>query len=265
MRKMAYIAYLLIAVAVVASCDSSKNRTMETADLGAEMHKPDSWERGEATAFYVNKSSSDTTKAAIYYTIAKPDSPLKSVTDSIIGVFLGNEVKMPISKESLTAYATGFVNEYKDLVEKGDENMFVWELNVSLNFDTVNANYLKAEFVNYGFTGGAHGNTNLNFYMIDIEKAKLLKLSDICSNIKELEKRAEVYFRKEYVVDSNSDLEEAGFWFDNNKFQLNKNFYFEKDKLVFVYNQYEIAAYSMGQIFLEIPLKDIKDILKINL
>jgi hypothetical protein len=35
--------------------------------------------------------------------------------------------------------------------------------------------------------------------------------------------------------------------------------------MIFVYNQYEIGPYSMGIIFVEVPVREIKSLLKLDL
>ena len=42
------------------------------------------------------------------------------------------------------------------------------------------------------------------------------------------------------------------------KIKLNNNFYFDKDKITFVYNQYEITAYAAGVVYITLNFKDIK-------
>ena len=42
---------------------------------------------------------------------------------------------------------------------------------------------------------------------------------------------------------------------------LNDNFYFDKENLYFLYNQYEIAPYAAGPVLIKIPFKEIKPLL----
>ncbi len=57
-------------------------------------------------------------------------------------------------------------------------------------------------------------------------------------------------------------LNDAGYWFDKNNFELNDNFLIKKNGLLFVFNPYEIAAYVYGAIEVFIPYKEIKDLIK---
>ena len=43
---------------------------------------------------------------------------------------------------------------------------------------------------------------------------------------------------------------------------LNDNFYFDKDNLYFLYNQYEITAYAAGPVLIKIPFSTVKPLMK---
>jgi len=55
-------------------------------------------------------------------------------------------------------------------------------------------------------------------------------------------------------------LEEYGFWFQGDAFEVNENFYFENGNIVFLFNPYEIAPYAGGTSELIIPLSDLGDL-----
>jgi hypothetical protein len=116
----------------------------------------------------------------------------------------------------------------------------------------------------YQFTGGAHGNSYVSNNLFSKETGEQLNLKDFISDIPKLTKIAEKYFRQTVEIKATDDLEEQGFWFTKG-FELNGNFYFENNKMIFVYNQYEIGPYSMGIIFVEIPVREIKSLIKLDL
>jgi len=93
-----------------------------------------------------------------------------------------------------------------------------------------------------------------------------IKLSDIISDLNQnnLTKIAEEEFRKLKNITPDADLEQAGFWFENNKFYLNENFLIGDSSLVFFYNNYEITAYAFGPTELEISYLKIRDLIKEN-
>nr|MCU0409966.1 RsiV family protein [Bacteroidales bacterium] len=74
----------------------------------------------------------------------------------------------------------------------------------------------------------------------------------------ELNNTAEKIFRAEKQLSPDANLESEGFWFEGNKFYLNKNFGIKNDGLVFYFNSYEIAPYAMGPTEIKIPYATIK-------
>ncbi|MCC6252601.1 MAG: DUF3298 domain-containing protein [Bacteroidia bacterium] len=261
MKQLIFI-FLL---ALIVGCRTTNTPGLESYEVLYISHPtPQMWHENQLTSFYVNRKN-DTTIAILHYTIASLESPIKTLTDSITNSFLGTNIKVPLDYKAMDYVVDSFLYEYQMLDKSDTMNFFAWEWDVTLQYDTVFTNYLIADFSQYSYTGGAHGNSVQSFYTIDLNSKKVLNLQDICSNVPELEKRMEVVFRKLFEISPKQNLEVEGFWFANNQFKLNNNFYFDKEKLVFLYNQYEVAAYAVGQIRLEIPLNSVKDILKISI
>jgi hypothetical protein len=92
-----------------------------------------------------------------------------------------------------------------------------------------------------------------------------LYLNDFIQSKNKLIEIAEIEFRKQMGLKKTDNLEENGFWFTNNKFHINENFCFKNDSLEFLYNQYEIAPFSMGPIGLKVSLNQIKSDIKIEM
>lgn len=260
MKNSYKIVLSVLLVAIFIGCSSTKtNKSSSVVNIENE------WKHGVVSAFSIStKYENDSTKATIHYTLAKPNTPLKTLTDSLICSYLDEDVKAPLDSSSLKMYCNRFVQEYVNLLTNDSIDSFPWTLNISLDFSSVDETYMKADFSNEGYTGGAHGSSNFTFYMIDSEQKKVLKLADICKDIPALEKRAEVYFRKVNLIEEGVSLTDRGFWFQDDKFRLNENFYFNSETLTFVYNQYEIAPFSMGIFYLELPLNEISDLISLK-
>lgn len=123
--------------------------------------------------------------------------------------------------------------------------------------------FVQLHMFNYGYTGGAHGNANDSHYLISKENGKKMLLKDVVKDVSKFTVIAEKYFRKNLELAEDADLQEEGFWFETG-FKCNENFYFNDGKMIFVYNQYEIAPYAAGVIYNEIPISKIKDLLKLE-
>ncbi len=94
------------------------------------------------------------------------------------------------------------------------------------------------------------------FTVLDLNSGNKVTLEDIfIAGYKPiLNKIAEEEFRKLKELGEHEDLDEAGFWFDDNRFSINDNFAISDEGLTFYYNNYEITAYAYGPTELIIPL-----------
>jgi hypothetical protein len=77
-----------------------------------------------------------------------------------------------------------------------------------------------------------------------------------------LTKIAEQIFRKVKEIPDTASLNENYFEFPDDTFQLNKNYGFKKEGIVFYYNNYEIAPYAAGPTDVVIAYEHLKEWLK---
>lgn len=115
-----------------------------------------------------------------------------------------------------------------------------------------------------GFMGGAHPNyysETVNFF---VSNGKKVQLGDLFKDIKQLNKIAEPYFRKQNELDATTSLEELGFWFKDNLFTVNENFDISDESIIWQYNSYEVGPYVIGQPSVKVPLKALEKIMKVK-
>ena len=112
------------------------------------------------------------------------------------------------------------------------------------------------------FTGGAHPGHEARYLNFDAATGEPVKLPAILKDgsIPKLTAIAETHFRRERKLGATADLE--GFTFPHGRFELNDNYGFGEDRLVFLFNRYEIAPYYLGEIKIEIPYDEIRDLLR---
>ena len=72
----------------------------------------------------------------------------------------------------------------------------------------------------------------------------------------------EQIFRQVKEIPDTASLNENYFEFADDTFQLNKNYGFRKEGIVFYYNNYEIAPYAAGPSEVLIPYERIREWLK---
>lgn len=164
---------------------------------------------------------------------------------------------------TLDSMALAFFKDYQETKNEFSEYKLSWELNntISIVYNDNSIVSFQSEF--YHFTGGAHGNSGIYFANFNSQNGRRLALPDLLVSgyEKELDNIAEKVFRKDKEISRDANLEEAGYWFVDNKFSLNENFGIKNEGLVFYFNSYEIAPYSMGPTEIVIPYSDIKKLI----
>lgn len=168
-----------------------------------------------------------------------------------------------IKEEWFKVQLEAFKKEYLEGMKEVPE-MSIWQLDQGNSVDESCKDFVVLSNGQSVYAGGAHGSVYLTYDVIDRETANVLKLKDIVADLPGFNKIAEKHFRKTNQIDPSESLEDAGYWFENG-FYCSENFYFEGDKMIFIYNQYEVAPYVMGMPSIEIPLKEIRSFLKLSL
>jgi hypothetical protein len=123
---------------------------------------------------------------------------------------------------------------------------------------------ISLEYTEWSFTGGAHGNFATTYLNFDAATGEPLKLASIVNpgSMARLTAIAEVHFRKQRELVPDASLKSAGFWFPEGRFQLSPIFGLSEKELVFQYNIYDVAPYSMGPTTVTIPLTEIRALLR---
>ncbi|HSF16443.1 MAG TPA: RsiV family protein [Vicinamibacteria bacterium] len=83
--------------------------------------------------------------------------------------------------------------------------------------------------------------------------------------LEELRLVAEDRFREVRGLDANTDLEEAGFRFEEKRFTLTENFAVEANGLSFYYNPGEVAPYSLGPTEIRLSYDELNGLLSLRL
>jgi len=178
------------------------------------------------------------------------------------------ELLRPIGRErgnkNFEVLMQNFIDEYNNFKKEFPEAQQEWEIERKAINNFNDDNILSCTFSEYSYLGGAHPNTFLTLTNFNLKSGEIINLSDVLVEgyRNELNNIAEPIFRKDKELTEDIDLTEAGFWFDDDKFSVSKNFTIGKDGLTFFYNNYEITAYAYGPTELFIPYKSIEKLIK---
>ncbi len=161
-----------------------------------------------------------------------------------------------------------FINRYTDLVKEMSgkypdyhprfDDMYITSILHNRN------NLLVTEDFSFTYEGGAHPLTTIYYDNYDLQTGDKLRLDDLFKTgyRKEFNKIGEKQVRKYLNIGPDVNLEEAGLFIKSGEFNVNSNFEINKAGITFLFNQYEIAPYALGQIKISIPFNQIKEYIK---
>jgi len=190
------------------------------------------------------------------------------------GTFFNDETYDSLSpQDALDKYVENYVEEYRELTNQYNQDLanlegenrpswYWYSLGKSNKILYNDKNILSYSVEHYDYTGGAHGSLRVLYYTIDLNELTTVTEEDIFQpnyhhflTSKIVEKLME-----KYKVDSPEKLIDEGF-FDINEIAPNNNFWLNNEGIHYIFNQYEIAPYSMGPIEVTIPYEEIKSII----
>ncbi|MCC8359375.1 DUF3298 and DUF4163 domain-containing protein [Salinimicrobium sediminilitoris] len=154
-----------------------------------------------------------------------------------------------------------FLADYREAAENFSEEP-PWEAYVDEKVYLLSDSLVSFGITTEIFSGGAHGYKTLTFLNFDPTSGKILSKQDIFE--KDFISFVEEKFRKEQGIPEDENINSTGFWFKNETFNLPENIGFSNDKVVLVYNSYEIAPYAAGDIVMEIPLEEVRPFIRIE-
>lgn len=169
-----------------------------------------------------------------------------------------------IQTKSLDELSSALFADYKKLKKDFPESPAVYELERKIEVINENSKFVCIRFSEYSNMGGAHPNSVMLFSNINLQNGKEIKLAELfVSDYRiTLNQIAEKRFRAERGLKPTDNLEEAGFWFKDNKFAVNDNFAITKEGLIFYFNDYEVAPHAVGPTEFKISFSEIRSLIK---
>ena len=191
-----------------------------------------------------------------------------------IGTFFNDMSYDSLSpKEALSSYLEKYTNDYRglsnqyydDMGNLEDDNQPSWYWyqlfkNNEILFE--DENILSYSVEHYYYEGGAHGSLSAMYYTIDLNNLTTITQESIFKpNFHQLlTERIVANLMKKYEVNTPDELINEGF-FDINEIAPNNNFWIDNTGVHYIFNQYEIAPYSMGPIEVTVPYHEIQSII----
>ena len=242
------------------SCDKQNNvpgNSTETSSSGSKVGKflVDSINLNDSLKVDKNLTASFQSKVLVFPTIKN-----KALLDSIYApkdILLENYSKANLTT-ALNKKKTEYYDEQKEtLKDYKPEFAQNWNNHSDMKVISNENQFLTLQYTGDGYTGGAHGYYFENYKVFDLKNNKTVQLADVVSN------QDSVLWDKilmDNFLKNDSENGQAEMLLVD-QIPLNNNFYFDKENLYFLYNQYEITAYAAGPVLIKIPLSDIKPLL----
>lgn len=180
------------------------------------------------------------------------------IRNHVIELVSSEENSQVSSLEELSAQ---FISEYETTKEDFTREP-AWETYIFSRIYFKDEHLISIGFNSEVFMGGAHGYRGISFLNIDLQTGDLYSRKDLFTP--EFRKFAETKFRENQGIGEEENINSSGFWFEDERFELPENIGFEEDRVVLVYNTYEIAPYTDGDYVLEIPLEEARPYLKLS-
>lgn len=114
-----------------------------------------------------------------------------------------------------------------------------------------NANgFISYQIRTDSYTGGAHGNSSINNAVLSLHSGEAISLSDLFSDtsMSELNALIQQKLALQNNCQSIEELAEKGLFFAPAEIEATENFYFDAQGITWMFDPYDIAPYSMGEI-----------------
>lgn len=172
-----------------------------------------------------------------------------------------------LSQEDTPSNIQDAITEFKESYQRirddfPDEYHTSWETTVIGELCYQDKNLLAFCMETYSYTGGAHGYGSTHYLLFDKKKERFIERDQLIKDEEGLTALAEKKFRARYALHAEAPLNEQGFMFEGDRFHLPHNIGYTANGIKLIYNPYEIAPYSEGQITLEIPFEEVNTFLR---
>ena len=182
----------------------------------------------------------------------KINSEIEQVLISAIEIEEPNNSKSETIEESIDKFNAAY-NEFNT---QFPDTTGPWEVQIDGEVLVSNPELTSISITSYANTGGAHGNTSINFLNFNSVTGEKLPLEDLFNNLPAFKKIAKEYF--------DQAIEDKNGLFNPETFELPENIGFTEEGVILLYNSYEIAPYTTGIIEFTIPIEKISKVLAIN-
>jgi len=170
----------------------------------------------------------------------------------------------PTNAANYDEIMSSFIKSYEDLATKYPEEAIPWEAKIKATQEYASDSLINIKVNNYMFTGGAHGYEGNLSLLFDAKTGRTLTKADLFSDVEGFTAYAEKEFRKHMKIPAGKSINSKGLMFENDKFKLPENIFFNKEGIVLLYNPYEVGSFADGPEELTLSFEEVKQYLKMK-
>lgn len=211
--------------------------------------------------------SSDTLQCAYFEVLYPEFSGIDTSVLKIINRRLDEAVSLgnPESQgQSMREIGQIFIQDYDEFKSEIPDAFGGWHYLAKVTVEVLTDSLLSLSVNDEYYTGGAHGGSGMYFINVNPKTGAEFTLDNLLrADYQEaLTNLGNKIFRETRELADTASLSDNYFEFPEDRFELNKNYGFKKEGIVFYYNNYEIAPYAAGPTEILIPYEDLSDWLK---
>lgn len=186
------------------------------------------------------------------------DSLNRLVTNYFGGCLLGSS---DVKGKDLDQVVRAAMDEFVAFSKEDPVNAEGWYFEGFSDVPFQNKHFISISIGCSGFQGGAHPNSEMKEMTYDLDNLRLLKTSDLFTDLNKVNDIAEEIFRNVNKIPDQTSLMDFGYDGFEDGFELNDNFSVRNNGIYYFFNTYEIGPYVLGPTEMLIRFDQVSDLL----
>lgn len=183
-----------------------------------------------------------------------------------------NDTFLSMARNYVHSYIINYLGQGKDAIDSYGNDMeaaATWMSYEELVDGSVT--YQEDDIICYrlnvsSYTGGAHGFTDVELGVFSVSRLEGLELADVFNynNLQTVNQLIRETLVKNYDCESLDDLAQNGLFFSPEEIEATENFQVDENGITWIYDPYEIAPYSTGEVSVCLPWSVVIDLISVN-
>lgn len=201
------------------------------------------------------------------YPVSAPNGVKLDAVQKTIAQLFDSEHKPATIKNAFDNIVTTYIDDAHNYGKEWEDenNEFIdfsnYEQHTGTSIEYVSPYMITISTAQSSYLGGAHGSYYIKYYNISTQDGNLVTEEDLFKKGYKPQLAQLIQNEVERRNQSANEDQQISLLVEINEIAPNANFYFDKNYIVYVFNQYEIAPYVQGVIEIRIPIKKVKPLI----